>query len=224
MTTWPEADKSKLSCRCGYLSNICDGDALSGHRGEYMMNAIPVFGTEDRLPSRIAGLEVESVDQYPDPRLGVMVRYGIPPLIKADAYLYDMGLRDIPEDLNSPEVLQLFEESLRGVTMAAEQGVYLDFEVLGSGYLNLPPESPEPFCLGASFAYRQNPKAHIPVVFPEKEGTINDVGRLVSHMTLRVDRGYINKIRFNDPEDAGEAGFTGFLGFIFEWTQAVQLA
>ena len=189
-----------------------------------MTNAIPVFGTEDRLPSRVAGLRLESVDQYPDPALGVMFRYGIPPVVKADAYLYDMGLSDIPEDLSSPLVVQLFEESLRGVTMVADQGAYLDFEILGSGYLNLPPESPEPFCLGASFAYRQNPKGPIPIVFPDKPGIINDVGRVVSHMALRTDRGYINKVRYNHPEDVGKAGFAGFLGFTMEWTQAVQRA
>lgn len=189
-----------------------------------MTNAIPVFGTEDRLPSRIAGLGIESVDQYPDPRLGVMIRYGMPPLIKADTYLYDMGLNDIPDDLRSPLVVQLFEESLRGVTMAAEQGIYRDFEILGSGYLNLPPESPEPFCLGASFAYSQNPEAPIPLVFPNKEGTINDVGRIVSHLALRTDRGYINKVRYNYPEEAGQAGFAGFLAFFMQWTQSVQRA
>ncbi len=187
-----------------------------------MTNAIPVFGTEDQLPTSIAGLGIEGVEHYPDPKLGVMIRYGLPPLVKADAYLYDMGLSDIPEDLHSPLVVRLFEESLRGVTMAAEQGIYLDFEVLGSGYLNLSPESDEPFCLGASFAYRQNPDAPVPLVLREEGGAINDVGRLVSHLALRTDRGYINKVRFNHPESAGEAGFAGFVGFTVEWTQAVQ--
>lgn len=188
------------------------------------MTAIPVFGTEDRLPARVAGLNLEGVEQYPDPRLGVMVRYGIPPLIKADAYLYDLGLTDIPDDLESPQVETLFEESLQGVTTAAEQGVYLDFELLGSGYIKLPPESPEPFFLGATFSYRQNPKASVPVVFPGTDGTVHDVGRIVSHMALRVDRGYINKVRFNHPEEAGDAGFTLFLGFVMEWTESVQAA
>ena len=189
-----------------------------------MTNAIPLFGTEDRLPTRIAGLGIEGVEHYPDPKLGVMIRYGLPPLVKADAYLYDLGLRDIPEDLNSPLVQQMFEESLRGVMMAAEQGIYRDFEVLGSGYLNLDPDSDEPFCLAASFAYAQNPEAPVPLVFAGKEGVINDVGRLVSHLALRTDRGYINKVRFNHPEAAGEAGFAGFAGFTVEWTQAVQRA
>lgn len=189
-----------------------------------MASAIPVFGTEDQLPTRIAGLGIEGVEHYPDPKLGVMIRYGLPPLVKADAYLYDLGLSDIPEDLHSPLVVQLFQESLRGVTMAAEQGIYLEFEMLGSGYVTLEPESNEPFCLGASFAYRQNAAAPVPQVFPKREGAVNDVGRLVSHLALRTDRGYVNKVRFNHPEAAGEAGPAGFLGFTVEWTHAVQLA
>ena len=191
------------------------------------MNAIPVFGSEGQLPDSVGGLSLEGVDQYPDPRLGVMIRYGIPPWIKADAYLYDMGLPDISDDLRSAQVMALFQESLNSVTMAAEQGIYLDFEILGAGYINLTPDAADPFCLGASFAYRQNADAPVPVVgIPGKEGTgvINDIGRLVSHMTLRIDRGYINKVRFNYPEDAGEAGFSGFLNFLSEWTYLVQTA
>lgn len=158
------------------------------------MRQNPVRGTEEIL------------GEVPE----VTVRYGIPPLIKADADLYDM--------------VHSFEESLRGVAMAAEQGSYRDFKALGSGYISFPPGSPESFCLGASFAYRQNPEAPVPVVVPEKDGVVQDVGRIVSHMALRTDRGDINKVRFNDPEDAGDAGFAGFMAFTVEWTQAVQRA
>ena len=187
------------------------------------MNAIPVFDTRDKVPPSIDQLILESVDQYPDPRLGVMIRYGIPPVVKADAYLYDMGLTDISEDLHSPQVSQLFEESLQSVFMAADQGLYLDFEVMGSGYINVPPDAAEPLCLCASFAYRQNSQAPVPSSgIPGKHGVINDVGRLVSHLALRIDRGYINKVRFNYPESAGERGFGGFVRFIDEWTNAVQ--
>ena len=190
------------------------------------MGSIPIFGTEDQIPATIAGLGLESVERYPDPRLGVMVRYGIPPWVKADVYLYDMGLTDISDDLESPQVIELFQESLQGVVMAASQGIYRDFEIIQSGYINLPPEAPEPLCLCASFAYRQNAEASIPVVFPDRTDTpvINDIGRLLSHMAMRTDRGYINKVRFNYPEAAGEGGFAGFLNFLTEWTNAVQTA
>ena len=187
------------------------------------MNPIPVFGTRDKVPPLVDHLILEGVDQYPDPRLGVMIRYGIPPIVKADAYLYDLGLPDISEDLHSPQVSQLFEESLQSVLMAADQGLYLDLEVLGSGYINVPPDATDPLCLCTSFAYRQNSQAPVPSAgIPGKHGVINDVGRLVSHLAMRVDRGYINKVRFNYPENAGERAFGGFVRFMTEWTEAVQ--
>jgi hypothetical protein len=191
------------------------------------VNAIPVFGSKDRIPTQIDHLSLEGVDQYPDPKLGVMVRYGIPPLVKVDAYLYDMGLSEISEDLESPQVIQLFQESLQTVVMAAEQGLYLDFEILNSGYVRVPQDAAEPLCLCASFTYRLNSNAPLPKVgIPAKEGTgvINDIGRLTSHLALRIDRGYINKVRFNHPEELGERGFGGFLRFVMEWTNAVQTA
>lgn len=148
-----------------------------------------------------------------------MIRYGIPPWVKADAYLYDMGLTDLSGDLESAQVIGLFEESLGSVAMAADQGLYRDFEILRTGYLSVPSDAPEPICLCASFAYRQNADAPVPAPL---EGAVNDVGRLVSHLALRIDRGYINKIRFNYLEDAGEGGFTGFLNFLVEWTNLIQ--
>lgn len=185
-------------------------------------SAIPVFGSEDRIPSSIAGLGLEGIERYQDPKLGVMIRYGIAPWIKADAYLYDMGLADISEDIESPQVIGLFEESLQGVLMAAGQGLYRDFEILRTGSITVPPDADKPLCLCASFAYRQNADAPIPAALQQRDAVINDVGKLVSHMALRTDRGYINKVRFNHPEDAGEAGFTGFINFLVEWTNLVQ--
>lgn len=81
-----------------------------------------------------------------------------------------------------------------------------------------PPDAAGPLCLCASFAYSQNAGAPVPVVFPGRIDTpiINDVGRLVSHMALRTDRGYINKVRFNYLEDAGEGGFAGLLNYLGE--------
>lgn len=189
-----------------------------------MPDSIPIFGTDDRIPAHIAGLECEGFERYPDPKLGVMIRYGIAPWVKADAYLYDMGLTDISDDLESAQVVGLFEESLQGVVMAAEQGIYRDLEILRTGYLTVPPGAAAPLCLCASFTYRQNAGAAVPAVFKDMDPVVQDVGRLVSHLALRTDRGYINKVRFNYPEDAGDRGFAGFVNFLVDWTQAVNNA
>lgn len=107
--------------------------------------------------------------------------------------------------------------------MAAEQGIYLDFfEVLGSGYLNPNPNPTIP-----SAWARRSPIARIPTTrsarLEEGESSTTSAG-WSPHLALRTDRGYINKVRFNHPESAGEAGFAGFVGFTVEWTQAVQRA
>ena len=189
----------------------------------HLVQAIPLFGSRENLPSVLAGLALESADPYPDPNLGAIIRYGIPPVVKADAYLYDLGMPSISDDLRSPQVIEFFRESLHSVSAAADQGLYLDFEMLGSGYLRIPEDALEPFCLCASFAYRQNSQAPVPPTgIPGKGGVINDVGRVASHMALRTDRGYINKVRFNYPESLGERGFGGFLRFLTEWTHLVQ--
>jgi hypothetical protein len=113
-------------------------------------------------------------------------------------------------------VVEWFQEACQGVTMAAERGLYRDFEVLASQYLHLQPDAPHPFCLWASFVFRQVPGPGIPLVsFP---------GRCVSNMALRTDRGYINKVRYTYPEETAEDGFAGFLAFLAEWTEFVQQA
>lgn len=177
------------------------------------MRAIPLFGSERQLPGMIAGLAFEHVICYPDPKLGVSIRYGTPAIAKGEAYLYDYGLSDISDEIKSPRVLEWFQYACQAVTDAAEQGLYKDFEVLTSQYLHLPPDSTDPFCLWASFVYRQTPGPNV-----------SYEGRRVSNLALRIDRGYINKVRYTHPEEAGEEGLTGFLAFLVEWTDLVSKA
>jgi hypothetical protein len=44
----------------------------------------------------------------------------------------------------------------------------------------------------------------------------------MSHLALRTDRGYINKVRFTYPESMEASAFPAFLTFLQEWTHAVQ--
>jgi hypothetical protein len=177
------------------------------------MNRVPVFGSEQHVPAIVGGLELECVEYFPDPKFGVGIRYGTPNTPKADVYLYDRGLSDIPDDLRSPQLIEWFQEACGAVMVMSERGQYRDFEVLASQHLHLPPDAPDPFCLWASFAYRQGPGPQVTFA-----------GRRVSNLALRTDRGHINKVRYTYPEDAGEDGFAGFLAFLVEWTGFVQQA
>lgn len=92
----------------------------------------PLFGSEPQLPSVVGGLQIEQILYYPDPKLGISIRYGTPTTAKADAYLYDLGLSDILEHLRSQQVMEWFLEACQGVMEAAELGLYQDFEILAS--------------------------------------------------------------------------------------------
>ncbi|MBY0228865.1 MAG: hypothetical protein K2W96_06285 [Gemmataceae bacterium] len=179
------------------------------------MADFPVFGDRSALPRRLAGLELHGVEVYDDPRAGASVRYHGPHGLKADAYLYDLGLPSIPADLRSPEVMEWFQEACRGVFLYRDRGLYHDLEVRDSRFLHLPTDAPEPFCLHACFAYRQEPG----------EGVAHE-GMRVSHLALRIDRGFINKVRFTYPDDADFARVAAeaFLVFLLGWAKAVQEA
>ena len=180
------------------------------------MSTFPAFGHERFLPQSVAGLALEFVEHYPDPRLGTQARYGHAAVAKADAYLYDLGLTEIANDLRSEQVAGFFWDACGGVTQATRRGTFLDFGAREPQFLHLTPDSPEPFCLWASFAYRQVPSSHAPVVVV--------AGRRVSNLALRIDCGHINKVRYTYPESAGQDDHQWFMAFIVEWAGHVRSA
>lgn len=175
------------------------------------MRHIPIFGDPASLPPEVAGLPFAGVEEYSEPGLGVGIRYGDARTAKADAYLYDLGLHSVPEDVRAAEVVGWFQEACQGVLMAAERGLYLDLQTEASQFLHLPPEAPDPFCLWGAFSYRQDPKAGA-----------GFSGRRFSNLALRTDCGYINKVRYTYPEAAGEAGLRAFIAFLLAWTVLIQ--
>lgn len=179
------------------------------------MASFPVFGDETAIPLRLGGLELQDIERYDDPRAGASVRYQGTRGLKADAYLYDLGLPSITADLRAPEVMEWFREAVHNIFQARDRGVYLDLEVRDSRFLHLPPDAPEPLCLHACFAYRQAPGP----------GVVFD-GKRVSHLALRTDCGHINKVRFTYPDDAdfAQVGAMGFFLFLSAWIKAVQQA
>lgn len=170
--------------------------------------SIPIFGNESLIPPSIGPLSLEDIEIYPDPRLGARIRYASE-IVRADTYLYDQGVFDIPEDLRSEVVWDLYAQAYLDVLRMAEAGMYLDLESQPPGFLHLPRDAADPFCIWAVFVYRQplGPGVEFP-------------GRSVSHLALRTDRGYVNKVRYTYPEDEGLADkrYGGFLAFFVEWT------
>jgi hypothetical protein len=200
-----------------------DESGINVSGGTYRMTTIPVVGSEANLPIDIAGLHYQGVSRFPNPDGGVKIRYGIPALAVADVYLYNAGLSDIPDDLWSSDVEARFEESCDLVRAAETQGMLEDLVDLASGYLHIPAAAAEPLCLWASFAFTPNTGQPLPTTdHPGTTPVVTDVGRKHSHLALRTDHGYINKIRYTYPAEDAEKGFAAFRDFVYEWTKFVQ--
>jgi len=177
------------------------------------MSPLPVFGVEASIPAQCAGLVYHSVNYYDDPRLGIGIRYDGPAYIHADTYLYNMGRPYITDDLMSPQVIHWFLEACDSITKHAEMEAYQNIEVLECRILNFPKDDPQPFWHYASFTYKR----------ADEEGSIY-TDPLISHIALRIDRGFINKVWFSYPNtvELSEVGIRGFFDFLIEWTLTVQ--
>ena len=173
-------------------------------------NPIPIFGDERNLPKTVAGLELSGVQHYPDPALGVSVAFN-GPRTSATVYLYDLGLTDVSSDVKSEQLLEIFQQSYADIDQQAASGAMRDFELHASQYLLLPPDAPQPIGLWAAFSFT-----------PPSETDGADADRQVSHLMVRTDRGYFNKIRYTHPKDHGIEAVTRFRAFVAEWTAIVQ--
>jgi hypothetical protein len=170
------------------------------------MNQIPIFGVEASLPHVCGGLSFREVGIFQDPHLGAAIRYEGSAGRRADAYLYNLGLSDIPNDLQSSDVQEFFQQAWEDILRVVEKTKKLDLEILKHEFLYLPEDAPDPFCILVAFTY------------------LNYTGRQISYLTLRIDRGFINKIRYTYPDIEGseEKQYHNFLVFLKEWTIAVQ--
>jgi len=152
------------------------------------MKSIPLFEQEQSLPRQVGLLLYQDVIFFEDERLGVQIRYALPTGVKADIYLYDLGLTDIPSDIEAPIVQEYFKDACADVFAGAKRGILLDLELKTSQYLYLPGNAPTPMYLWASFVYRQAPGP-----------STSYEGMRCSHLALRTDKSYINKYRYTYP-------------------------
>jgi len=174
------------------------------------MSQIPLFQTEDTVPTELGELAYTGCDIYDDPRLGVKLRYDRG-MTKADVYLYDLGINPISEDVRSEQVMEFFQQSCNDILVAAERGIYNDLETRTSQYLHIPDNSPDPMYLWAAFYYRQAPAP----------GVV-DEGYRYSHILIRTDGGYINKVRYTYPERVKNDASRDMIQFLLDWDAALR--
>ena len=132
-------------------------------------------------------------------------------LVKADVYLYDLGLPVVPVDLRSDDMMEIFRQALAEISAVVKQGDYHQFELMMAELLAMPPLGGEPTWLWAAMRYRQGKKT--------EEDYDQD---RVSHLAIRTDAGLTNKVRYTYPATLAPAlAYAGFLLFLFEWKHSI---
>jgi hypothetical protein len=96
---------------------------LAGAQGLYEHPASKL-----KFPARFGPFERTTVHRYDEPKLGISVTYSAPGLGRADFYIFDYGLKAIPDGVRSEPVRAAFAAADRDVQSFSQQGQYLDLE------------------------------------------------------------------------------------------------
>jgi len=116
----------------GTIDDFC-GNAYSGYwengvlvnedvkSGDYLHHASGIS-----LPEVMGGLSRESICNYELTKagLGISVNYQADSRMNATVYIYDSGISNIPDDLDSKIVKDQFNQVIQEIFMAYEKGVY----------------------------------------------------------------------------------------------------
>jgi hypothetical protein len=184
------------------------------------MNAIPLFETEGALPGFLGALRYEGFEAFEDAGLGVRLAYGSG-LTRADVYLYDSGTPYVSNEIDSEEVETHFLQAYSNILEAAKMGGYERFQAGAVEWMQLPGDFPRPSYHWATFVFggRHGVRNGTRKGSDSCEG--DDSGLFVSHLMVRSDGGYINKIRYTVPlEDAEQV--EGLIQFLVDWQNTVQ--
>jgi hypothetical protein len=156
------------------------------------MSLIPLFGSIESVPQMLGSLAFAGFELYADPGAGVRLRYERL-MTKADVYLYNLGLENIPEDIHSEAVQMGFDHACFEISHALEIGDYLEYADISNGELCIPETLPTPNYIWCAFSYRQ--AAGVNTSFD---------GLRHSHLLLRSRAGHFVKIRYTYPVELAD--------------------
>lgn len=104
------------------------------------------------FPDKLAGLEKGTVTDFEKeyPGFGVGIGYNAPG-ITATIYLYNLEMRSLPEELDSPVLTAQFEEAVDEVLQAGQAGRYENLRKTSETVVVLPSRNSDRGALCASF-------------------------------------------------------------------------
>jgi hypothetical protein len=107
-------------------------------------------------------------------------------------------------------MFELFKGAYQDIFRAVEMGMYEDLAIVTPQIQYFPNDGSEPMYLWATFRYKQSSWSSVP-----------GVGFRISHLLMRTDGGYINKVRYTYPEELEEDNQLDMNLFLIEWFAAV---
>lgn len=221
------------------LPNIDPGNG----QAEDAIATIPIFEHVKALPRRVGRLWLRRHHDYGTAELGWRIGYG--PItefpakdkreksgdrdfydfiarhtfdsapgfekIFATNYLYEGKRGLVTKETITQRVDRAFASALHEIEDASRDGTYSKFELLKHGGLSLTPDPEETTWLWAALRFR------ILVLEPDQQFDA------ISHVAVRVDAGYLNKIRFTYPVTLKpEVGYRNFLRYLYEWKTSID--
>jgi hypothetical protein len=150
------------------------------------------------FPLKLGGMDFGGASGYDKKELGVSLRYEVekPIDIWADIYIYDMGVKKIPEGTDSDGVRAAFEDARQSVLTMEKRGRYKDVKVVVEKPLALKVGEKNLAFLTATFEY---------TILPDKDST-DEPRAVVSHLFVSAYRGQFLKVRCTYNTAAKEAG------------------
>jgi hypothetical protein len=160
-------------------------------------------GTGMVFPARLGGLLLQGTESYGQQELGASVRYEGPQFLKADVFLYTLGIQQIPDGIDSELVKKHFESVSQDVLNAVRRGWYSSLVEVGHGTVQLGTSREGQRALYRCFEYDQNPSP-----------TTATLERRRSYVILTGYRNHFVKIRFTflaNTKSYGELALKRFL-------------
>lgn len=176
--------------------------AMVGDTARMATGSMFVFTESASVPAEVGGLYLQYVEVRDEHDPVTICRYEADTrdgqMLGANTFLYDRQL-SLQEGASSHEVIEERDQSLRML-----RGGAIEPRTLGKRCLSLP------FAAGHRLDWQW--------------ASVREGDALTTHVAIRVDRGYFNKVLFSYPLAADEIGRKAFTVFLLEWHHCVTAA
>ncbi|MDP3803991.1 MAG: hypothetical protein Q8Q87_00400 [Candidatus Omnitrophota bacterium] len=177
------------------LMMLIPSQSLAKESPESMFMSLPV-----QIKTFVAGAPVS----YPDKRLGASIGYNSPTLTAITVYLYDQGIENVEDGIDSDVIRQSKEMAMNDIREVERMGIYRNVEIIADDKAEFDIGGTDPLkMLFASYS--------CDMVDQDSGGSYH----VISDLYVAGMKGYICKVRITRSPDANEAEIKEVLTAIF---------